>query len=332
MSNKRSIIYLVAVLILAAVIFWVEKPESSRIKTASKSDFIPDYDTADIASFEVDQFLEGARLKREGEKWLVTDFTTPAEKELLEKEGKEIPSEKWYRADRPRVMSAIGIFSNLEEGALVSDNPEKRSLYQVDAAGVHAKGLDSTGKVIFDVVIGKNGPDFASAYIRRLNEDKVYLVHQPIVGQFSPRVNDWRDRKLWSVEPSSIKEISVESPKGSWKMKKTEAEEWELSEPKGAKFDSKKAKELANKLSRVNAKDFADNVDGETDGLGAPSAVVKIKHGENEEINMKVGRQVPQSAAYGNTKGHFSVQIGGSDEYYLVSPEVIDTLPFEPPH
>ena len=119
---------------------------------------------------------------------------TMLKQKLLEQEGRSLPEEGWTRADSTRVSAALGSFGGLPSGLVVSDNPDKRSLYQVDAIGLNVKLVDKAGAPILDVVIGKNGPDMMSTYIRRSSEDKVYLVRRPLMGAFSPVAKDWYSR------------------------------------------------------------------------------------------------------------------------------------------
>lgn len=204
MKNKRPFIYLGLAIIAALIVLILEDPFSPRVNDATESCFIPNYDSADVFRIEVEQLIDGAQLKRSDKDWMVADLTTPLKRQLYEKEGRDPPPPIWEKADNLRVRSALAAFGGMGEGILVSGNPGKQSAYQVGLTGVHVRTFDENGNSIFDIVIGKNGPDFASNYVRRGDDDNVYLVKKPLVGIFSPRPEDWEEKKIDS-EPASEK-------------------------------------------------------------------------------------------------------------------------------
>lgn len=192
---KRSLIYLGAVIVIAIFVIAIEDPFRPRVSDTRDNYFIPDYDSANIAKIEIDQLIEGAVLKRDGDGWQVAEIITPLKEQLLEKEGREEPVQEWRPADKLRITSALGSFGGLDEGVIVSMNPDNHSSYQVGPDGLHVRGLDKDDNPIFDVVIGKNGPDFMSSYIRDASDNKVYLVKKSLMGVFSPHPDDWIEKK-----------------------------------------------------------------------------------------------------------------------------------------
>lgn len=192
---KKPIIYLIIALVVAGVVFILENPSRPRVSDSTEGYFIPNFDSANVARIEVDQLIDGASIRRTGDGWEVAELITPIKKELLEKEGQPLPEESWQPADPQRVTGALGVFGGLDRGVLVSDNPEKQSLFQVDKTGLSVRAFAADGKPVFEVIIGKNGPDFASNYIRKTNENTVYLVHRPIVGVFSSRATGYLVKK-----------------------------------------------------------------------------------------------------------------------------------------
>lgn len=312
MKIKRPIIYLIAAVAAAFTIFLFENPEKERINDVAAGYFVPDFDAEKVNTVKVTQLLDGALIKRNGNTWDVTEIVTPAKKEILAKEEKSEPEFKQHRADMSRVTSALGIFGELGLGILVSDNPSKQSIYQVDeAAGLKVLAEGSDGREIFNVIIGKNGPDFDSTYIRKGRENKVYLVKRAIVGSFSPRAYDWRERKIWSIEPSDLSQVSVQTPKGSWTASKSDDGVWDL----------KDFGEKANKLARLTAADFADGVDKKEAGLESPTIVLTLKYLKDKEAKLSIGNK--------DEKGRSFAILEGLDETYLIPKEFVESIPLE---
>ena len=187
MKNRYAIIILLGVLVVALVIIAIEKP--------SEAPLIFDYDVDDVWRIEVSQLLDEATLKREGGGWIVAESSPPLKEELLQGEGREIPTAEWHPALESRVSHALGILGNLDEGIVVSRRADKRALYRVDATGLHVKMVGADGRIIADIWIGKNGPDYVSSYIRRADEDEIYIVRRPLLGLFSPSAKDWLPRE-----------------------------------------------------------------------------------------------------------------------------------------
>jgi Domain of unknown function (DUF4340) len=195
MRSARPFIWLLIVLAVAGAIFVLARPDRPRVDTASEAMLIQDFASERVARVEIAQLLDGAVLAREPDGWLVAELPTAMRRELLVKEGRPLPPEEWRRADGTRVASALGSFGGLSEGVVVSENPEKRSLYQVDATGLAVRLIDADGKTVADLVIGKSGPDFGSSYVRRADENAVRLIDRLLVGVFSPVASDWLERK-----------------------------------------------------------------------------------------------------------------------------------------
>lgn len=332
MKNKRPLIYLGIVIVLALAVLLIEGPESLRVNDSSENDFVPDFDSAKVERIEVEQLIDGASLKRDGENWLVAEIITPSKKNLLEKEGKELPPQKWHGADRSRVNSALGIFGGMEQGVMVSTNPEKQPLYHVNASsGLKVKLFDAKDNLIADVVIGKNGPDLASNYIRRASDDSVYLIPRAIMGIFTPRADDWRERRLWSIEPNDIKGVEVKIGKKEWAASKGEDNEWTLTVPPNVSANSEKIREFVKKISDVRARGFADEVDIAAAGIDKPASQLSISYGDGKTVTLTVGKVKEPKADKKTKEDVFYGRLEGSDQIYTLEKEFADSIPPFPP-
>ena len=80
-------------------------------------------------------------------------------------------------ADGAAVEALLAKLVDAREGAVVSTNPAKQSVYETDAEkGIAVRLEGAGGKVVAAFVIGKRGPDFASCYLRRDGASEVLLV------------------------------------------------------------------------------------------------------------------------------------------------------------
>ncbi len=321
MKNKRPLIYLAAVIVAALVVLAVERPETPRVNDVGEGTFSPGFDSEKVMRVEVSQLMDGAVLERQGKRWRVSEMTAPLRKQLLEKEGREPPPARWYRADSSRIASALGSFGGLGEGLAVSSNPQKSSLYQVDATGLSVRLIGADDKPIVDVVIGKNGPDLASSYIKRASGDTVYLVRRPMTGAFSPSAQDWRDRKIWVFEPKDLAAVKVESANGAWGMTRDASGSWQLTDTSGGTIDGAKAQKDAAILCAVRASGFQE--DSEDLKLAKPQITISITDINGKSISLEI---FPAAS-----DGSYPARIPGDDEIYLLSKEFVESIPLAAP-
>ena len=313
MKSYRTFIYLGIALAVGIVVLIIESPRRGRIEDTSADYFVDDYDSAKVMRIEIQHLLGGAQLKRDGHRWLVAEFTSALKKDLLQKEGRKKSAIRWHLADRSRVNGALGVFGGLERGVIVSTNPGNRPLYQVDEkTGLRVKLFGKGDKNILDIIIGKNGPDFASSYIRRVDEDEVYLVHRTLTGRFSTEATDWRERKLWTVKADDIIAMEVRSPKGAYSLSRSDNKKsWRLRGKMEGEIDNENAMKHVRKLASVRAVGFADEVDVKSAGLNQPYIAASITTVDGKLLKVLIGKR--------NKEGRYFAKMEGGKEFYLLS-------------
>ncbi len=300
MKKWYPIILLLAAIAIAIAVIIVENPMRSRVDDVADGTFSPGFDSGEVERVQITQLLSGAELKRDGERWLVSESVTPIKDELLSKEGRERPERRWFRADRSRVVSALGSFGGLPEGVVVSTNREKRAVYQVEATGLRVRLIGKGGEVIEDVIIGKNGPDLVSNYVRRPDADEVYLVSRPLIGVFSPNALDWRERKLWMLRPGDIAMISVSSKDGSFEARRGEDG-----------FDG-----IAGALAHVSAEGFPRDPEIQP---GEEIATLRIEYEGGEPLTLRIYEE--------EDDGRHLARLEGVDETYLLTGNFVEAIP-----
>jgi len=299
------IILLVSAIAIAIAVLVIENPMRSRVEDAGGRTFSPGFDSNRVERIEIQQLLSGAELKRDGDRWLVSEMTTPLRDQLLVREGREGLARRWFRADRSRVVSALGSFGGLPEGVVVSTNREKQAVYQVEATGLRVRLIGRDGDVIEDVIIGRNGPDLASNYLRRPDADEVYLVSRPLIGAFSPQALNWRERKLWMLKPSDITAISATTEGGSFEATRGKDDGFE---------------KTAAAFAQVSAEGFPRDPDVET---GEEIARLRIEYTGGDPLTLRIYE--------GTDEGLRLARLDGVDETYLVTEKFVDSISSEIP-
>ena len=328
MKTSRPIIYLIIVIIVGLVIISLENPWRSRVEDGDDVRLVEmkNFDTDNVGRIKISQMLSGAMLTKNDKRWVVEATVTPLMVNLLNQEGRPMPEAVTWTADGSRIRSELGVFSGLYRGTLVSKNPRKRRLYQVDdEAGLHLQLFDLDDNNILDVVIGKSGPDFTSTYVRLANSNDVYLVPRPMTGRFSSKASDWRNRKLWSVNVEMISGITIKSNKGNYSVNKEgDKDIWKISGKSGGTLDKDQWLALVGKFTIASAIGFADNVDIKQAGLDNPKIVLTLHWKKEGGITLNIGNK--------NKSGQYYAQVAGSDKtIYLLSEKSVESIPLKAP-
>lgn len=172
MRSRTTLLLLGVLLVLGTIAALLEGP-ARRDRPRERGPLLPGLRPQDVQAVRIATAGGAAvRLERAGAAWAV--------------------GETRRAADGPGILRLLETLTALEEGALASDNPAKRGLYEVDAGkGIAVRLEGEGGKVLAEFTVGKTGPDFASSYLRREGEDRVWLVSRDLRLEFSRPESAW---------------------------------------------------------------------------------------------------------------------------------------------
>lgn len=188
---KRNTYILIGLLVLLLIIAYVvmQKPGEQSSTTSSTGNLLV-IDSLAVDKIEIISPSAEVVLARKGVEWFVEEPIT-------------------YRADQANVASLIQQAKNFEGKGVVSSNPEKQSVYQVDSMGTTVT-IYEQGKEKASFVVGKLGSSFAETYIRMKNSNDVHLVGGVFGYMFNRSVKDWRDKTIFSAPRESITEVTFQ--------------------------------------------------------------------------------------------------------------------------
>lgn len=160
--------------------------------------FFPGLKKEDIASIEIEFFIQGTRFEKDSSgDWFVAAKKT-ALQEQLEKEKKtdSLPavSTGKFQADPQKVQGIITAITDLQKGTAVSDNPAKQGVLQIAPAGLKVTLFDAKGKKLARLFVGKQGPDLFSSFVRDEESDTIYLVEGNLQGLLNRQFSDWKNQ------------------------------------------------------------------------------------------------------------------------------------------
>jgi len=182
---KRSTLLLVGILAALGIATYIvlQRPgESSR--DASSPEMLVTYDSSAVDRLQVTSGGSTVSLALEGGKWMVV---APIH----------------FRADESAVTAALSRGRKVEIRGLVSSNPEKQKIFQVDSAGTLVQIFErGAEKAAFR--IGKPGTSYDETYIRREGENNVLIGEGPLAYLFVKSPRDWRDRTVFKADRDKI--------------------------------------------------------------------------------------------------------------------------------
>jgi hypothetical protein len=193
------------------------------------------YDSAAVDRMEIRSSSGTVTLAREAAKWMLT-------------------SPIHYRADDNMVATAIGKGNHIELKNLVSSNPQKQQLFQLDSTGTLAV-IFSGGKEAAAFRIGKTSPSYTETYVRRENSDDVYLADGAFGYTFTRPVKDWRDKTIFKAEESAITSVAFRYGDTTFTLTRADSL-WQVD---GDSAVEPTVRSFLTALSNLQADDFIDS-------------------------------------------------------------------------
>lgn len=185
------------------------------------------------------------------------EIKSPSERIVLEKRGVEwfLQQPISYRADQNTVAELIHAVKTFEVKNVISDKPEKHSVFQVDSLGTLVT-LSEKNAAKASFVLGKPGGSYTEFYARRSAANEVLLVGGGSPYLFSRPVKEWRDRTIASVPRESVKEIQFAYGDTTFVLAFHDSV-WMI----GRELTRESAvNDLITSLTRVQADDFVDTL------------------------------------------------------------------------
>ncbi|MGB2866898.1 MAG: DUF4340 domain-containing protein [Bacteroidota bacterium] len=274
---KRSTYVLIAVLaILLLVAYLVMQKPGEQSASSGSSGLLAQIDSIAVDKFEVKAPDRSVVLEKKGSEWFVE-------------------SPMHFRADQGNVASAIHQFKILEGKGIVSSNPDKYSLFQVDSTGTLVKVYEH-GAEKLSLVIGKATSTYTDTYVRVANSKDVVLAEGAFGYVLSRPLKDWRDKTILTTPRESIKDVKFQYGDTTFVLGEKDSV-WMIGK------DSTQltaVSSLLGSLASVQADDFLDST-------LAPKLMAQISFNGNQ-IRF----------AFKKEKGKYYVQSGSSPQWYVL--------------
>jgi hypothetical protein len=200
MSDKKlSFLGILAIVSVVLAVFVSQSVNRKKQVSAGAGYLIQGLDPAVIAKIVIGKDNEAFTLKREGDGFVV--------------ENKDN-----YPADTRMINNLLTSCLDIRTVEVYTEdetNYKDLGVAEANAQGI-VKFLDSGGKIITGVIIGKNCPSGGMYYGRSLNDNKVYVMDNVPWPGASPL--EYIDRSLVSMSKADIASITVTSPDSSYNL------------------------------------------------------------------------------------------------------------------
>ena len=233
----RTMYVLLGVLgVLVIVAYLVMQKPGERSSSGDTGEVLVSIDSLAVDGIEIKSQTGIVVLQKKGVEWFVQEPVS-------------------YKADQSNIATLIHSTKNLELKNIVSNKPEKHSVFQVDSAGTSVRMLEK-GVEKASFILGKSGSSYTETYARRTASSDVVLVTGASAYLFNRPVKDWRDKTIITIPRENIKEVRYQYgdttfvlafKDSAWTIGKNSTQEGIVGN-------------LISSLSKVQADDFVDTL------------------------------------------------------------------------
>lgn len=216
MKIRRPTLYLIAACLAAAAVwFWLRPTEEKRGDVLSRA-FLPELDAGQVSRIEIEHLMNGVQMKKEGENWKAAPLLTKLKKDYdAATQNKTNFKEEWLEADAGKISMSLDVLADTDIISMMGNNPDRHGHFEVNVTAMQVKFFDAAGKKLVHLYLGKAGAGLMEGFVRKENENEVYLTDRFLRNFFPADASYWGGRD----ESKSEKEKSAstdrkQSPKG----------------------------------------------------------------------------------------------------------------------
>ncbi|MFO1518354.1 MAG: DUF4340 domain-containing protein [bacterium] len=326
MKKNHALAAFFALLLLGAFVLFLDPPFLKPEKGGEK--LFPNFDPKSVVSLRIRYIDRGIFLFREKDGWRVSSFV-PAKGEKSESrpestEGEELLS---FPADSALVNKVLQAISGLESSGVISNNPEKYALFQVNELGAEVEVSD--GKNPEHFLVGKIDAA-GNTFLRKLNspdDADVALtsgISRPLLVK---SLAEWRDKAILSRGAGELKSIQWITPSGPVTLERGTEPQWKSPEKPEAEADWENLDSIARSFSHLKALSLSEPVSWENAGLEKPEAQVNLYFsGSQKPLQLKLGRLKGADTFYAALSGDPNWE----NQIFTVTQDVAEKIKFHP--
>jgi len=284
----RGRLILILVLVVLAAVFVISRFGIDR--GAQDKSLYPRFKAERAARIQVKGKSSQATLDKVDGVWIVSsEDSFPAE---------AIAVEDSFPAEAMAVDNMFDRVAGFSRKDIVSSNPEKQSIYQVDSTGIQVAIEDASGEDVASFIIGKVGPDYQSTYVRDIKSNDVVLSSGYLPPIFDRGDRTWQERTIFTYEPSDLLEMVLTRPSGLITVSRGEGGAWYISKPESMACDQGRATRLARTLAYLKGDGIAGRAPVAGSGLAEADSSVWFKTTDGTEEHLRFGNRSESGQTY----------------------------------
>lgn len=191
-----------------------------------------------------------------------------------------------YPAQDQMVQGVLKSFEELKLTDVVSRNPEKRIVFQVDSTGTRVQAWEAEAQVL-DLVVGKAAPDYGHTYVRRTTGDEVYRAEGTLTYSFNRQPDDWRDKTILKLDESQISRVVLSYPEEKSLVTLSRVDStWTYATASGkpAPADSATVARLLRAVSTLNTMNFASESEVAAADFSKPTFRLEVETDSGKHV------------------------------------------------
>ncbi len=179
-----------------------------------------------------------------------------------------------HPADADRVHRFMEALAGASTGAPVSINPANRARMGVDDTSAARLVLEGGGRSD-TLLLGKEGPAYATVYARLPGQNEVYLL-QSNLGVYPARdEGDWRSKAMAAVDTGRVSAVEVARDGETYRLARSDGS-WTVD---GRAADSAAVRGVLDELASLRAGGFPDSATAAAGAAGAQRRVTVLGPG-----------------------------------------------------
>ncbi|MCK4858845.1 MAG: DUF4340 domain-containing protein, partial [candidate division Zixibacteria bacterium] len=186
---NKSIVLLLAILAALLVIYLLVSEGEKRELTPEVIDNFLAIDSGAVNKVRVSKLGSEMNFEKRTDGW-----------QMLE-------GEKTYKAEPSAVAEIEKLAYSLRVGEIVSSNPDKQMLFQVDTLMGTKVEFYRDDHFLGDIIIGKMGSNYQNCYVRKPGSEAVYNAVGPYSYLFNRPPSSFKDKTLLAFDRSLVNAI-----------------------------------------------------------------------------------------------------------------------------
>ncbi|HWP39249.1 MAG TPA: DUF4340 domain-containing protein [Gemmatimonadales bacterium] len=177
-----------------------------------------------------------------------------------------------FDASTDAVKQLFDAVSKATVAELAAQSPASHGRMGVDSAKGKRLTFVRGGEAVDELIVGERGPGWTGAYVRRPGQDDVYLVRGELPTVADKMLEDWRDKRIVSIEPDSVTEVRVERRRGPYTLRRVE-HGWQIGT---AAADTGEVRRMLDQWRNLQAAGFATKEQEDSTDFRRPDRKVTI--------------------------------------------------------